>query len=65
MAQLPNRLTALVDKLSSGEGVTKQDLETATTLMDFDIAIYGRQVVEEAIERTRQADALLAQPRGV
>ncbi len=57
MPQLPNRLTALVKQVENGEPITAGDLDKASTLMGLDMAVYGRETVEEAIQRTRDADA--------
>lgn len=60
MPTLPNRLTALVEQVENGEAITAGDLDKATSLMGLDIAVYGRETVEEAVQRTRQAD--MAEP---
>lgn len=62
MANLPNRLTRLVEAVQNGEPVTRKDLNDTARLMALDTAIYAREVVEESIARTREADEDLGVP---
>lgn len=62
MATLPNRLTRLVEAVENGETVTREELDKTARLMALDSAIYARELVEESLQRTREADVELGVP---
>jgi hypothetical protein len=58
----PNRLLALIDKLSAGDVITQADLDQTAQLQALDIAVAGRQFVEDWIEREEAATARYTEP---
>jgi hypothetical protein len=54
MIEIPNELTALIDKVESGERISTEDCERALHLQALTIANVGRQFVEDAIKREDQ-----------
>jgi hypothetical protein len=55
MITVPDRLSELRDKLERG-GLSQADCDQAATLVALDLAIAGRQFVEQAIQLHEEAD---------
>jgi hypothetical protein len=51
MLKLPNRLETLRDRLEKGEIVTQKEVDDLARLQVLDIALLGRQALEEAMKR--------------
>lgn len=56
---IPDRLSALIDKVEAGQPVTQSDLNRVATLQALDLAKSGRDFVTEMAERDRQHSELL------
>lgn len=55
MITVPDRLSALRDRLERGE-LSQSDCDQAAALVALDLAIAGRQFVEQAIQAHKAAD---------
>ena len=54
MIDVPNELTALIEKVESGERISTEDCERALQLQALTIANVGRQFVEDSQKREDQ-----------
>lgn len=60
MITLPDRLTALAGRIENGETVTAEELHRVAALQAIDLAVMGRQFVEDAVQRDKEADDAIA-----